>query len=136
MSEFLNPLQLAIFTRLSSQLSVPVYDDPPNQLDGQPELGFPFVTIGDDTGTPWDTDNSLGTSATVTIHVWSRYAGRKEVKTIFAAIYTALNRQSTNLTAPGYAFIDCLYEFSEIIEDIDGRTRHGVCRYRVTMEKT
>lgn len=137
MSEFFNPLQQAVYTRLVAQLTgINVYDSPPNQPDGMPASNFPYVVLGDDTLAPFDTDNSVGTSATVTLHIWSRYNGRKEVKTILGQIYTALNRQAANLSASGYAFIDSLYEFGDIIEEADGKTRHGVCRYRITMEKT
>ena len=136
MSEFFNPLQQAVYARLVAQLAPRnVYDSPPNQPDGMPAANFPYVVLGDDTLVPFDTDNSLGTSATVTLHIWSRYNGRKEVKTILGEIYTALNRQAGNLTATGYKFIDSLYEFGDIIEEADGKTRHGVCRYRITMEK-
>lgn len=137
MSEFFNPLQQAVYTRLVAQLTgINVYDSPPNQPDGMPASNFPYVVLGDDTLAPFDTDNTVGTSATVTLHIWSRYNGRKEVKTILGQIYTALNRQAANLSASGYAFIDSLYEFGDIIEEADGKTRHGVCRYRITMEKT
>lgn len=137
MSGFLNPLQSAIFTRLSAALApLAVYDDPPNQPDGLPLDGFPYILIGDDTAISWDTDTSLGASATITLHVWSRYAGKKEAKTILGQIYTALHRGAANLSASGYAFIDCLLEFSEVVDEIDGKTRHGIARYRVYMEKT
>lgn len=136
MTEFSNPLQLAVYSRLGSVIqNVPVYDSVPFQPDGQPQTNFPYIVIGDDTLAPWDTDEAVGTSATLTIHVWSRYLGKKEVKTILGQIYSALNRQAANLAATGYNFVDCLFEFSEIMEDIDGKTRHGVCRYRITMEK-
>lgn len=136
MSVFLNPIQIAVFTRLTAQLTdVNVWDHSPSQPDGLPESGFPYVMLGDDTSSAWDTDDSLGASCTITLHVWSRYAGKKEAKTIIGQIYTALHRQAANLTAAGYTFIDCLHEFSEVIDEIDGKTRHGVTRYRLTVEK-
>jgi hypothetical protein len=137
MSEFFNPLQLAVYNRLVAAMPTRrIYDSPPNQPDGMPDSSFPYVVIGDDTLAPFDTDDAVGTSATVTIHVWSRYNGRKEVKTILGQLYSALNRQAPALSAAGYYFIDSLYEFGDIIEEADGKTRHGVCRFRITMEKT
>lgn len=136
MSEFFNPLQQAVYTRLTAQLSpIKVYDSPPDQPDGRPLADFPYVVLGADTLMPFDTDTSVGTNATLTLHVWSRYDGAKECKTILGQIYTALNRQAANLSASGYTFVDCLFEFGEVIEEVDGKTRHGVCRYRITMEK-
>lgn len=159
MSEFSTPLQQAVYNWLTYFLAgnpitpsvwpedtldwtpavqtpaIPVYDSVPFQPDGTPQVNFPCIVIGDDTLAPWDTDDSLGTSATITLHVWSRYLGKREVKEIQGRIYAALNRQAANLSAAGYRFVDSLYEFSEIVEEIDGKTRHGISRYRITMEK-
>lgn len=135
MADFSNAVQTAIFNRLTSGLTpIAVYDAPPHQLDGQPYTQFPFVTMGDDTLTPFDTDTSLGAEVTCTIHIWSRYKGRKETKTIMASIYNLLHRQASALSASGVRFVDCLWEFGEVIEEIDGATRHGVCRYRLVLE--
>jgi Protein of unknown function (DUF3168) len=136
MTIFLNPVQQAIYARLVSQITtINIYDDPPNQPDGMPAANFPYIVIGEDTSAPFDTDDSLGSSMTITLHVWSRYHGKKEAKTILGLIYTALNRKAAYLLSPGFRFIDCLSEFSEVIEEVDGVTRHGVCRYRVLIEK-
>lgn len=136
MSAFSNPLQLAVFNRLTAAMpSRRIYDDPPNQPDGMPESLFPYVTIGHDTLAPFDTDTSIGTSATITLHVWSRKNGKKEAKEILGELYTALNRQAALFSAVGYTFVDCLHEFSEVIEEVDGKTRHGITRFRITMEK-
>lgn len=136
MSLFSSPLQQAVYSRLTAFLpSLRIYDDPPNQPDGMPEADFPYTTIGDDTVVPWDTDTSLGANCTITLHVWSRKNGKKEAKTILGQLYTALNREANFLYAPGFRFIDCLHESTEIIEEVDGKTRHGIIRFRITMEK-
>lgn len=136
MSEFLNPVQAAIFTRLSAAVSsAAIYDDVPDMRDGQPDDLYPYVVIGEDVSTAWDTDNSTGSTVLITLHVFSRYQGKKQAKTIMAEIYTALHRQAANLSATGYDFIDCLLDFSQVLDEDDGATRHGVCRYRVTIEK-
>ena len=43
---------------------------------------IPYVVIGDDTSAQWDTDDTVGSENTLTLHVWSRYYGRAEVKDI------------------------------------------------------
>ena len=136
MTAFLNPVQQALYTRLTAAMpTARIYDDPPNQPDGMPAANFPYITIGDDTAAPYDTDTSNGSSLTVTFHVWSRKSGKKETKTILGQIYDALHKQASALSAVGYKFVDCLFEFSTVIEEVDGVTRHGVCRYRVVVEK-
>jgi hypothetical protein len=47
--------------------------------------------------------------------------------------YSILHRAS--LTKTGYNVVDCLFEFSETFVDVDGRTRHGVQRYRLTVQE-
>lgn len=136
MSEFSVPLQQAVYNRLVAALpGYRIYDDPPNQPDGIADADFPYITVGEDTVQAWDTDGSLGANCTVVLHVWSRKNGKKEAKTILGLLYTALNRQAANLTAAGYTFIDALHESSEVVEEVDGKTRHGIIRFRLTMEK-
>jgi hypothetical protein len=118
-------IQAAIFARLST-LSTPVFDHVPQGT------AFPYIVIGDDTSIPWDTDTSLGTETTCTIHVWSRERGRKQVKAIMDAVYASLNRASFAIA--GGVLIECLYEFSESFMDPDGLTRHGVMRFRLTVD--
>ena len=56
MSLFLNPIQTAVYARLAAQLTgIAVYDHSPGQPDGLPESGFPYVLLGDDTTSSWDT---------------------------------------------------------------------------------
>jgi len=136
MSDFLNAVQGALFTRLESVVtSATIYDDVPDLPEGLPEANFPYVVIGNDTALTWDTDDTLGQRITTTLHVFSRYQGKKQAKTIMGEIYAALHRQSANLTATGFRFVDCLLDFSDIFDDDDGATRHGVCRYLITIEK-
>jgi hypothetical protein len=136
MTTFALPLQTAIYNRLTTVgLSANVYDDAPDLPAGMPLDSFPYVTIGEDTFVPWDTDDQLGTNATIYLHVWSRYAGKRECKLIMQEIDDALNRQSAELSASGYRFIDCLLEYANVIDGTDGETRHGIIRYRVTIQK-
>lgn len=125
--------QQAIFTALNGNVSATVYDDAPALPSGMPLENFPYVVIGDDTATPWDTDDTLGAEMTISLHIWSRAAGMKEAKDIAGEIYALLHRAA--LTVTGYTAIDCLYEFSQFMRDPDGETRHGVLRYRVTMQE-
>ena len=131
-----NAIQAALYTRLvTSSIGASIYDDVPDLPEGQPFSDFPYIVLGNDVSEPWDTDDTLGETYVCTIHAFSRYQGKKEIKEIVAAIYTALHRQAANLSATGYRFVDCLYEYSEIFDDDDGATRHGVCRYRITIEQ-
>ena len=136
MSAFLSPVQDAIYNRLVATISsAQIFDDVPGLPEGKPNSDFPYIVIGEDTGRPWDTDDVLGSQVFISLHVWSRYAGKKEVKAIMRDCYDALNRQASNLSAPGFRFVDCLFDFAEVFDEIDGVTRHGVCRFKLTVEK-
>lgn len=135
MSLFALPTQSAVYTRLNAELSCSVYDDVPDSPVGAPEANFPYAVIGEYAATPWDTDDTLGNTMLITVHVYSRYSGNKQVKELMQEVYNALNRQHANLSAAGYRFVDCLFSSSNIVPLGDGKTRQGICRYIITIEK-
>lgn len=116
--------------------SVPaIYDVPPQSITPEDSSAFPYLVIGDDTATEFDTDEINGQETTITIHVFSRYQGRSQAKTIVDAIYQALH--DTTLTIPGHDFVFCFWEFSEPIPEPEVMTQHYVTRFRiVVMEDT
>jgi hypothetical protein len=131
---FESAAQEAIFAALNNTLPCRIYDAPPGLPAGQPEADFPYVVIGDDTTRPWDTDDSLGATVTITLHFWSRYNGRREVKTLMALAHEALHRGQPAVS--GFRTVDCLHEFSSTPPvEADGKTRHGIQRYRLTLQK-
>ncbi len=134
MTDFASEIQKEIFETLNNGLAYPVYDDVPFLPEGMPTENFPYVVIGDDTLIPWDNDTNIGVDATLTLHVWSRYKGRVEAKNIQGEIYTLLNRSS--LTIAGFTVVDLLFEFSETFVENDGQTRHGVQRFRMTVQES
>jgi len=124
-------LQKSVFARLST-LSYQIYDAVPQSTAGDSNAAFPYIVVGDDTFDEWDTDEDLGYQATVTIHCWSRYTGKKEVKEMQDAIYSTLHRYP--LVVSGYNVVDVIFEFAETMLDPDGKTRHGVQRARIILE--
>jgi len=120
-------VQKAIFSTLSAALSTTVYDNVPDNAVA------PYVVIGDDTFVQMDTDLIVGFEATITIHSWSKYRGRAEVKTIMGNIYDALHR--AEFTVQGYNLLGCDCEYSETFLESDGVTRHGVQRFRILIRE-
>lgn len=125
--------QEMVFTALNGNVTAGVYDDVPYLPAGMPRESFPYVVIGDDSTVAWDTDDTLGKEVTIGIDIWSRSAGFKETKSIMGEIYDILNRGA--LSKVGYNVVDCLCEFSETLRDPDGETRHGVMRFKLTIQK-
>lgn len=131
-------VQKALYDRLSTDSAiltkaVGVFDEVPQAPDsGSPDI-FPYVVIGDDQTVAWDTDTELGAEITATIHTWSRYSGKKEIKELQGLVYNALHR--TNYYLTGYEVVLCQFLQSQSFLDADGKTRHGVQTFRILIEK-
>ena len=121
-------LQTAIYSALSgdsnltSTLGASVFDEVPDQSS------YPFVALGEETVVEYDTKDLDGASHTIIIHVLSQYKGAKETKQIMDRIHTLLHDSS--LSVSGFNLIRMQFEFSDIMRDPDGVTRHGVMRFR------
>ncbi len=124
-------LQTAIYAKLStdnnltSTLGASVFDDIPE------ETPYPYVQLGEDTAIDYSTKDQTGSEVTVNIDVWSRYRGSLQAKNIMDRVHTLLHDSSLSVT--GSNFINMRFEFSDIIRDPDGITRHGVMRFRAIM---
>jgi hypothetical protein len=120
-----------LYARLNGNIGCSVYDDVPQQDEGQPRAIFPYVTIGESTSSSVETDSYVGKNVTVILHIWSRAEGQKEVKTLVGAIYSLLHR--INVPDDTYYVRDCWQIFGTTMLDPDRRTRHGVMQFRITM---
>ncbi len=121
-------LQSAIYTKLNSDsnltstLGAAVYDE---VIEGS---SYPFVQIGEDTVSEFGTVDLDGGEFTLNIHVWSQYTGAKECKNIIDRIHDLLH--NTSISVSGFNLVNIRFEFSDILRDPDGITRHGVMRFR------
>ena len=127
-------IQSAIYQRLSDQLTMPVYDAVPQAEDSGDNSLFPYVTIGEDSVNEFDTDTDNGFDIDATIHVWSRYRGRREVKQIMGDIYNAMHLH--DLAVSNSNTVLCLFQTADSFMDADGITRHGVITFRIVTEET
>ena len=118
--------QKKIYEALNGVISCPVYDNAPQGS------AFPYVTIGEANLTDDDTDRIQCVYISYVVHVWSRADGRKEIKTIMGEIYNALHL--TKFTESGYSYTDNYFLSSDSFVDSDGKTRHGVQTFKLTME--
>ena len=120
-------LQQAIFSALNvsavtSDLSCGVFDDVPQNAS------YPYIALGEETAVDFSVKDIQGGDLTVNIHVWSQYKGSKETKQIMDKIHDLLH--NINLSVTGFKLINLRFEFSDIMRDPDGITRHGVMRFR------
>jgi len=121
-------LQTTIYSTLSSDntltstLGSGVYDE---VVEG---ATYPFVALGEETAIDYSTKDLDGGETTINIHIWSQYKGSKETKQIMDRIHDLLH--DSNLSVTGFNLINLRFEFSDIMRDPDGVTRHGVMRFR------
>ena len=120
-------LQSAIYTALNvnaitNTLNCGVYDE---VVEGN---SYPFITLGEETAIDYSTNNLVGAETTVNVHIWSRYKGSKQTKEIMDKVHDLLH--DVSLTVSGVNLINLRFEFSDIMRDPDGITRHGVMRFR------
>ena len=127
-------LQQSIFTKITSgtltdvagtSITTKVFDDVPEGT------AYPYVIIGEETATNFGTKDKDANEHTLTIHVWSQYRGRKEIKNIMSQIYTILH--NTDITVSGASLVNIRHEFEQTLLEADGITRHGVMRIRVVI---
>lgn len=126
------PLQQAIYSELSgagitgvSGSAVGVYDDVP---EGS---AYPYIVIGEETSNNVSTKGRDAHEHTLTIHVWSQYRGRKEIKTIMQDIYS--NLHDNDISVSGASLVNLKQEFETTMMETDGITRHGVIRFRAVV---
>ena len=84
--------------------------------------------MGEETAIDYSTNNLVGAETTINIHIWSRYKGSKETKQIMDKVHDLLHDKSLSVT--GVNLINLRFEYSDIMRDPDGVTRHGVMRFR------
>ena len=87
-----SPLNKALYERLKSSVSVPVYDYVPAGKKA------PYVVLTDTTAQNWSTKTVSGATVTATIKILSEYQGDKEVAEICDGAISAIQKQPLVLT--------------------------------------
>tara|TARA_R100001460_G_scaffold29892_3_gene59178 strand:- start:7473 stop:7880 length:408 start_codon:yes stop_codon:yes gene_type:complete len=124
-------LQEKIFSTLNSDSNLTstqgaaIYDEVPENS------AFPYVQIGGESASDFSTKDLTGSEVTINLDVWSQYKGSKEVKDLMDRVHTLLHDSSLAVT--GHNLINLRFEFSDVLRDPDGITRHGVMRFRAVM---
>jgi hypothetical protein len=113
----------ALTTLLGSEW---LHDDVPQQAS------FPYVVLEQMRVNDWSTGTERGSEHILMLHVWSRYDGKREACEIADAIREALD--DAELTLDDNRLINLMHQYSDLRRDTDGRTYHGVMRFRAVTE--
>lgn len=127
------PLQQALFARLGADTGVQALIGNPVRLyDHVPQNPtFPYVTLGEEFSTDWGAKGLAGQDVDLILHAWSRYRGKAQAKQILGAIHTCLHE--ADFAVSGANLVLCRFAFSDVIDDPDGLTRHGIIRFRIVL---
>lgn len=127
-------LQEAALAALAADADIKsLIGDPARVYDDVPRTPvFPYVTIGEGSETDWSAQSGEGVECRLILNVWSRYAGRREVKRILARIRAVLHDADLSLT--GWRLINLRNETLEFARGPGGGTYYGLIRFRATIE--
>ena len=126
-------LQQAIHATLTTQSALTVLLGGPHVYDHVPRgVSFPYITFGVSTERDWSTGSEDGGEHIVTLHIWSKAAGRRETDDVGDAVRGALHDQF--LTLIGHRLVNLRHEFSDTRRDADSEMYHGVLRLRAVTE--
>lgn len=112
--------------------------DPPRLYDTGPEDAvFPYLSYGLLRSEDIGGDELTLFSHQITLHVWSRYAGRAEVLSVMEAVKSVFNeRENIANELPDEALISATILYSDVLRAPDGRTQHGILRLSILTETT
>ena len=126
-------LQKAVYAALGSDAALTallgagrIYNEVPRGA------ALPYITLGESTVRDWSTGSDEGHEHLLTVLVWSRANGEREVHRILSAIESTLDNAALNVA--GARLVNLRHEFSEIRRDADGETSRGLIRLRAVTE--
>ena len=114
--------------RIEALTDYTVYDENPQNAV------YPYVVMGEMTAKRWCDKLENGMEVYATIHIWSRYAGRKECDEMSGAILQALSSIPISMAPSFEVALDKLDGY-KLLVDLDGRTRHGILRLKYLIEE-
>lgn len=112
-----------------------VYDKAPEGIHNDPKEStrWPFIEIGESFVSPDDSHTKNGQQEVVSLHIWSRYGGDKEVKQIGDALVSALHHAFWEVV--GWAMVYSRVEARRYFDDPDGVAQHGVVEVRIAVSE-
>ncbi len=129
-------LQTNLFEHLRSDTALTaalggtrIYDAPPHAQSG--EGSPPYITLGDESVTAWNTKTEEGTAHELTFTIWSAERGFSQVKTIQAVLADAL---ATVPSMPEARIVDLRFVSSATRRERRTRLRRADCVYRALVE--
>jgi hypothetical protein len=126
-------LQKAVYAALVGDATLTALLGGPKIYDAAPQnAAFSYVVIDQMRVADWSTGTESGAEHMLTLHVWSRHAGKKEAYEIADGVRAVLD--GVLLGLEDHRLINLRHQYSELKPDEDGETYHGVIRLRAVTE--
>jgi hypothetical protein len=103
-----------------------IYDSVPRQAS------YPFVVYGQSIASDWSTSSERGDEHLLTLHVWTKSGGKRDVFRIMNEVRRVLGEVELALTDHRLVNLRPISEDARL--DEDGRTYHGLLRLRAVTE--
>lgn len=116
------PLQIALFKRLK-ETGYKVFDYVEHSTE------YPYLVVGTPETKEFITKTNFGEEVIFTIHAWSNYKGKKECYEMLDSVLKAISKKYLELNEEFKVFKTEMLTLT-VIDDIDGRTQHGILRLK------
>lgn len=116
------PLQIALFKRLK-ETGYKVFDYVEHSAE------YPYIVVGTPETKEFVTKTNFGEEVIFTIHAWSNYKGKKECYEMLDSALKTISKKHLELNEDFKVFKTEMLTLT-VIDDIDGRTQHGILRLK------
>nr|DAQ79578.1 MAG TPA: hypothetical protein [Caudoviricetes sp.] len=116
------PLQIALFKRLK-ETGYKVFDYVEHSTE------YPYLVVGTPETKEFVTKTNFGEEVIFTIHAWSNYKGKKECYEMLDSALKTISKKYLELNEEFKVFKTEMLTLT-VIDDIDGRTQHGILRLK------
>ena len=116
------PLQIALFKRLK-ETGYKVFDYVEHSTE------YPYLVVGTPETKEFITKTNFGEEVIFTIHAWSNYKGKKECYEMLDSALKTISKKHLELNEDFKVFKTEMLTLT-VIDDIDGRTQHGILRLK------
>lgn len=134
MSSAIWEVQLGIVSMLMAHSSLePTLGNPMRIYDQPPQDPvFPYLTFGPSQSRFIDAQDAPAQEHEFTLHMWSRYRGRREVREFIGFLASAIESGTPVMT--DFRMVSVRPLFIDVFRMSDGLTTHGVLRLKAVTE--
>jgi hypothetical protein len=109
-----------------------VYNHPPQSTEADITAKYPYIVVAILSSAPFDTKNSYGEDATLSVDCYSNYHADIECHDINDAVIAKLHAQPLSLSAGQMICLE--RDLRTVFTEADGQTRHGLARFRLLLD--